>query len=231
MWGREVDGLRLTFHLAGINNQNFLMRDDQTGTYWQQITGRAISGPLAGRTLPLVASEELTFAQWKAEQPRGTVLEDDARYVAEYAPKNWDVKMKKVRTVLSYAGNGLADRDVMLGVEVSGTSRAFPYDAVIAAKLVQDHVGPQRLLLVVGPDGQSVRVFRAEGAEFYRIENSRGALAPLMLDDAGNRWNFQGCAVEGPSKGKCLGRVEALEDYWFDWRRYHPETTVWRPRQ
>jgi hypothetical protein len=30
VWNREVAGLRLTFHLAGINNQNFLMRDEET---------------------------------------------------------------------------------------------------------------------------------------------------------------------------------------------------------
>jgi hypothetical protein len=61
VWGREVGGLILTFHLAGINNQNFLMRDEQTGTFWQQISGRAISGPLAGRSLQLIPSDELTL--------------------------------------------------------------------------------------------------------------------------------------------------------------------------
>jgi hypothetical protein len=66
VWGSEVDGLRLKFHLAGINNQNFLMRDEQTGTYWQQISGAAVSGPLAGRQLTLVPSDELTWALWKA---------------------------------------------------------------------------------------------------------------------------------------------------------------------
>jgi hypothetical protein len=69
VWGREVNGLVLTFHLAGINNQNFIMRDEQTGTYWQQISGRAISGPLAGKSLTLVPFDELTFALWKSEQP------------------------------------------------------------------------------------------------------------------------------------------------------------------
>jgi len=43
VWSGEIDGLRLTFHLAGINNQNFLMRDEETGTYWQQISGYGIS--------------------------------------------------------------------------------------------------------------------------------------------------------------------------------------------
>ena len=41
----------LHFYLAGINNQNFLMRDKETGTWWQQITGKAIYGPLKGASL------------------------------------------------------------------------------------------------------------------------------------------------------------------------------------
>jgi hypothetical protein len=229
VWGREVDGLRLTFHLAGINNQNFLMRDEETGTYWQQISGRAIAGPLAGRALPFVASEELTLAQWKAEQPRGAVLRDQSQYASEYAPKDWDVKMRKAPVVLSYAAPGVRQRDIMLGVEIGGAARAFPYDAVVAGKLVLDHVGPAPVLLVVGPDGESVRVFRApQGAEFYRIDGARDPLAPLMLDSAGTKWNFQGCAADNPSR--CLERVEAIKDYWFDWRHYHPGTTVYRGR-
>src|SRR3954469_22653311 len=90
---RTIDGMPLRFHLAGINNQNFLMRDEQTGTYWQQITGLAVAGPLAGRRLPLVSADELTFALWKAEQPDGTVIQDVPRFVPEYSPKDWDVRM------------------------------------------------------------------------------------------------------------------------------------------
>ena len=81
----------LTFHLAGINNQNFLMRDEQTGTYWQQISGAAVSGPLAGRTLKLIPSDELTYTLWKSEEPGGTVLKDVPKYASEYSPKDWDV--------------------------------------------------------------------------------------------------------------------------------------------
>ena len=43
-----------------------------------------------------------------------------------------------------------------------------------------------------------------------------------------SQWNFQGCAISGPAQGKCLDRVSALKDYWFDWRNYHPETTVYK---
>ena len=225
MWGREVNGLRLTFHLAGINNQNFLMRDEETGTYWQQISGRAISGPLAGQSLPIVRCDELTFALWKSEQPDGTVLQDVAAYVPDYAKKDWDVHMRKTPTVLSYAQPGLAARDLMLGISAFGAARAFPYEAVLKEKLVLDRLAGQSLLLVVGSDGQSVRAFRAP-SDFYRTD---GAPALMMDAATGSQWNFQGCAIEGPQKRTCLESIPVIKDYWFDWRHYHPDTSVWAP--
>ena len=71
MWKRTVDGEVLHFYLAGINNQNFLMRDEETGTWWQQISGKAIFGKLKGATLELVVSDELSFGLWKQESPAG----------------------------------------------------------------------------------------------------------------------------------------------------------------
>ena len=232
MWTREVDGRRLTFHLAGINNQNFIMRDDETGTYWQQISGLAISGPLKGRQLTLVPSDELNFATWKSEQPEGTVLSDVSKYAAEYAKPDWDVRMKRTRTVIQFAEHGMKARDLMLGIRAFGASRGFLYDSVLKEKLVKDRVGAEPVLVVVGEDGQSVRVFRdripgVEGSpDFYRLAPPKpGAL--LMDAATGSEWNFQGCAVSGKQQGVCLERVQALKDYWFDWRNYNPQTTIW----
>jgi Protein of unknown function (DUF3179) len=235
VWRSEIDGLRLSFHLAGINNQNFLMRDDQTGTYWQQISGAAVSGPLAGRHLTLVPSDELTFALWRAENPRGTVLGDVPAFVSEYAKEDWDVRMRRAPTVLNYPEHGLAARDLMLGIDAFGASRAFRYDDVVKAKVVEDHVGSEPVLLVTGPDGQSVRAFRrsipgAAGVpEFYRIQNAQPRpLDAILMDDAtGSGWDFGGCAISGKARGSCLGRIEVIKDYWFDWRHYHPRTTVY----
>jgi hypothetical protein len=229
VWRSEIDGLRLTFHLAGINNQNFLMRDEQTGTYWQQISGRAVSGPLAGRTLTLVPSDELGFALWKSEEPQGTVVRDVKAYASEYSPKDWDVKMAKAPTVLSFREHGMQQRDIVMGVAAFGASRAFRYDAVVREKLVMDHVGLEPVMLAAGTDGVSIRVFRRRiaGAEpapdFYRVVGQPA----LFLDSAtGSGWNFQGCAISGKLQGTCLERVEVIKDYWFDWRNYHPDTSI-----
>ena len=229
---RTVDGRRLTFHLAGINNQNFLMRDEETGSYWQQISGRAISGPLKGRQLTLVLSDELTFQTWKAEEPEGTVLQDVPKYASEYETKDWDVRMQRAPTVIQFPEHGMQSRDLVLGIHTSDASRAFLYDRVVKEKLVKSYVGAQAVLIVVGPDGQSVRAFRdqipgVEGApDFYRLTANKPAV--LMLDaPTGSEWNFQGCAISGKEQGTCLERVAMLKDYWFDWRNYNPGTTIW----
>ena len=71
-----------------------------------------MSGPLAGRSLTLVASDELSFALWKSEEPQGTVVNDVAAYVSEYSPRDWDVKMAKAPTVLSFREQGMKPRDI-----------------------------------------------------------------------------------------------------------------------
>ena len=228
MWARTVKGLVLTFHLAGINNQNFLMRDEQTGTFWQQISGRAISGPLAGSQLEPVHSDELTFALWRKETPNGSVLKPLPEDANEYETKDWDVHMAKVRTVLDFPNTGLRSRDLVLGVNAFGASRAYPVERILAVKLIEDRLGSEPILIVAGPDGKSIRVFQARVAgqavpsEFYRTGEV------LMDAETGSEWDFQGCAVNGKLAGTCLRPVDALKDYWFDWRNYHPETTIFK---
>ena len=238
MWKREVDGKVLTFRLAGINNQNFLMRDEETGSYWQQISGKAISGPLKGKQLELIHSDELTFTQWKAEHPEGTLLKDVDAFASQYAPQNWDVRMASVPVVVDTKSTGVAPRDLVLGVTVGSKARAYRVQDVLRAKLVQDRIGELPLFVVVGPDDRSIRVFEArvksghevETSDFYR-DVAGGATSDLtrpILRDAstGSTWNFKGCAVDGPAKGQCLRPVYAIRDYWFDWHLYHPDTTL-----
>ncbi|PYX52249.1 MAG: hypothetical protein DMG79_01145 [Acidobacteria bacterium] len=269
MWTRTVNGKVLHFYLAGINNQNFLMRDKETGTWWQQITGKAISGPMKGAALDLVLSDELTFGEWKSEFSNGEVLAGVPKYIKEY-DSNWEPEVAKLKS-----------RDVVVGLQIAGPGRAYPWDALVKQSPVLDRVNGTPLLVAVGPDSKSFRVFvsRIDGkdAEFF-LKGEPQAEAPavaktdppaaskddppsatksassgdvkakaddaktgkpvapsaapkpwILLDTAtASEWNFQGCAISGPSQGKCLDRIPALKDYWFDWRNYHPDTTIYK---
>ena len=227
----------LHFYLAGINNQNFLMRDKETGTWWQQITGKAIYGPLQGAALELVLSDELTFGEWRTESPAGYVLAPVTKYVKKY-DSNWEPDVAKLPVVISFPGTELKSRDVVIGLTIAGAARAYPWETFAKQSPVLDRVNGTPLLLVLGPDGKSFRVFvsRIDGhdAEFF-LQGDETADAPadkkpstLVDSTTASQWNFQGCATSGPAQGKCLDRIPALKDYWFDWRNYHPETTVYK---
>src|SRR6187431_1769377 len=99
------------------------MRDEETGSYWQQISGRAISGPYRGRQLELVHSDELTFGLWRAENPRGDVLRSVDRFASQYEVKDWETRMLKARTVVDTSGTPYGPRELMLGVELNGSAR------------------------------------------------------------------------------------------------------------
>jgi len=274
VWTRTVNGRVLHFYLAGINNQNFLMRDKETGTWWQQITGKAIYGPLKGASLQLVLSDELTLGEWKSEVPDGKILAEVPKYIKEY-DSNWEPEVAKLPVVISFPGTELKSRDVVVGLQMDGPGRAYPWDTLMKQSPVVDRVRGVPLLVAVGPDGKSFRVFvsRIDGkdAEFFlkgeteaetttdpktetktetpgaaksdkpaetKVEAAATATKPetppapkswILLDTTtASEWNFQGCAISGPSQGKCLDRIPALKDYWFDWRNYHPDTTIYK---
>ncbi len=227
-----MDGRVLTFRLAGINNQNFLMRDEETGSFWQQISGLAISGPLSGKQLTSIHWDELSFKTYRDENQEGGVLLPVAEYEKQYAGKDWELKMKKAPSVVDTKKTGIAARELMIGVELNGASRAYGYQKIQAAKLIQDRLGGEAIMLVLGLDGVSIRGFLAglpdekTVPDFYRKEELGGG---LTIDSVtGGEWNFQGCAVSGRLAGKCLAPLRIVKDYWFDWQLYHPQSSVFR---
>ena len=96
MWSSVVNGQRLTFRLVGINNQNFIMADEQTGTWWQQVTGEALLGPLRGARLEMVPFDEVSLEIWGAENPGTWVLLPDAEYAEQYAEDDWEEEIAEL---------------------------------------------------------------------------------------------------------------------------------------
>ena len=62
---RSVDGKPLTFKPAAAKSGTLLMRDDQTGTLWERLSGRATSGKLAGREILPTVSVPWLMERWR----------------------------------------------------------------------------------------------------------------------------------------------------------------------
>jgi hypothetical protein len=231
VWETTVEGRALSFHLAGINNQNFIMRDEETGSWWQQVSGECVLGPLKGRRLKLFEHDELTYATWRREGAAGRVLRPDPRLLAEnkYAPADWEARVGRmpVATTLADADAVLPARTLVVGVEAGGASKAYPVDALAGQNPILDQVGDAPILVLLDADGRSVRVFdrRVGGRtlEFFLRPDSR----ELLDKETGSAWDFAGAAAAGALKGQRLARIQPVKDYWFDWRQYHPDTGVY----
>jgi hypothetical protein len=232
VWKRTLDGRVLTFRLFGINNQNMVMRDDQTGSWWQQATGEAIQGPLRGKRLEGVLHDEISFAVFRRERPGGRVLRPASDFRASYAPADWERRMKKrnVRTVTpTTPGDPLPPRTHVVGVAIDGRAKAYPFPSIRTAGPVNDVVGGVPIVVVVGEDRKSVRVFErtldGRRLEFFAKAGTR----PRVLVDAetGSEWDFSGTATSGPLVGSTLGKVKALKEYWFDWKLHRPHTSLY----
>ncbi len=232
MWETTVDGRLLHFKLAGINNQNFIMRDDETGSWWQQVSGEAILGPLKGKRLKQVFHDELTFGIWKHEKPNGRVLRPNEEIAAKdrYAPANWEERMSRVPvTTSAELDKSLEPRALVVGVNVNGAAKAYPLNALTKQRLILDDVGGLPIFIVLGEDQKSVRGFErsldGRSLEFF-VKNESPSLT-FFDGETGTEWSFAGTGTSGPLSGRQLKKIQVLNDYWFDWKTYNPRTSVY----
>lgn len=206
------------------------MRDDETGTWWQQVSGEAIHGPLKGKKLTRVENDELTFALWKRENQQGRVLKPDDRVKQEYEPADWEARYAKLRVVTPVDPNDkLSPRTLVAGLELNGRTVAYPMPALEKQRLILHDIGVTPLFVVLSDDNKSVRAFErtvdGRALEFF----VKPGTTPIQLTDAEtlSTWDFTGFAVGGPLAGKRLKKIVVLKDYWFDWKIYHPDTKVY----
>jgi hypothetical protein len=208
------------------------MRDEETGSWWQQVTGEAIQGPLKGQQLLPVFHDELTFGLWKREKPGGRVLRPNEQIAqaGKYVPANWEERMVKVPVTTSVAiDKSLEPRTLVIGVSVNGVAKAYPFDALVKQSLILDDVGGVPIFIVLGEDKRSVRAFESSvdgrKLEFFLKPNTSTF---AMVDAGGSEWDFTGKATAGQLSGRQLKQVAILNDYWFDWMTYNPKTRVYK---
>jgi hypothetical protein len=227
VWQSVVNGQKLTFHLAGINNQNFIMRDDETGSWWQQISGKAIQGPLKGQQLANVDMDEISFAVWKKENPNGRVLRPDGN--PEHTESgDWESQVARMRVTTSAVLDSRLDpRSLVVGALVGEEAKAYPFDAVEKQSPILDILGGRNIVILLADDRKSVRAFDREVdgkmLEFFVKPDSN----EIVDAETGSTWEFSGQAVRGELAGKQLMKIWTIKDYWFDWKTYHPDTQLY----
>ena len=66
---RELEGRVLSMEVPGVYNGTIILRDRETRTLWAPFSGKALEGPLAGKTLERVPLSLTRWSEWKARHP------------------------------------------------------------------------------------------------------------------------------------------------------------------
>ena len=100
--------------------------------------------------------------------------------------------------------------------------------AAAAANPIADVVGGTPILILLHPDGRSLRCFDRSGDDGAReLFLKEGSNPPVLVDgETGSEWDFTGLATAGSLAGRRLVQVPCLKDFWFDWKTYNPGTLV-----
>src|SRR5262245_47027786 len=121
------------------------MRDEQTGSWWQQISGLAIQGPYKGQKLTPVDYDELTSGVWKRENPKGRVLRPEEEKVET---SDWEKQVGKMRvTTSALQDTSLSSRELIVGITLNGESKAYPFSAIEKQNPVLDILGGKDIVI------------------------------------------------------------------------------------
>jgi hypothetical protein len=228
----EANGQPLVLDNDGVVGGNEVFKDRGTGSRWQQSSLEAISGPLQGTHLQLYPFLLTSWQEWRRLHPDTLVLKPLPGYADRIADKN-----RMIREGLS--GEGAAPKDVtyhddrlkpktmILGLDVAGSSKAYPLEALRQARVVNDTLGGKPVVIVHQPTSDTTTAFVARSRGKTLIFEAANAEASALVDrETGSRWNAYGLCIAGPLKGSRLESLVLEPEYWFAWSEFHRDTAV-----
>ena len=205
VWKPLVNGEPESFRLVGMDHFNAMFEDRRTGSWWRQVSGECIEGPLKGQHLEEVPSRQMTLKEFCATYPSGLVFQPDSNFSDQYAGlKGFDD---------GTIDSGLEYRDTaswkmkswVVGVVLNDGARAYDWNDLQQAGVIKDTLAQHWVLLRSGPDAGS---FTVEQVDTVWTESPDGD--PV--------------AVVGSAS------VPAYQEFWHSWRTFHPGTTRYTPR-
>ena len=155
----RIGGTTHTFAEHGLYDGLFLLRDEETGTFWDHMTGDAVYGPLVGRSLEVSTLRQTTAGQILGEDPDTRIALSDRRLRADEDMKLGGL-LAGVRGRLSGMFRSTVDdeddrrptMDLGMGVWMGTQARYYPYELVSARdRAVLDDFGGRRILGYLDP--------------------------------------------------------------------------------
>lgn len=217
----------LDFGVSGKLIMNVLvMYDRQTTSYWGQLLGEAVDGPLEGATLTAIPARQTTWGEWRQLYPETLALVTDGggrydTYSSYYGSRSRGVLGE------SREDDRLEGKELVVGVVVDDMPAAFAHTMLGDAGVVNVEVNARPIAVAFASDTAAAAVFdrRVDG----RVLTFAPGDDPLDIVDheTGSTWFVPtGAAVTGPLAGAELSRLPSTSSFWFGWKDWYPETAL-----
>lgn len=242
---RTLDGRTLVLEVAGVYNGTIILRDRQTRSLWAPFSGRALEGPLAGRTLERLPLTVTRWDEWTARHPRGEVVwaAPAARggHGSWYEPGKWGIVTEMGSTLQAWDPR-LPENELVYGLEAGieteagsettggdtrGTGKAYPLRWLRVGKgIANDTVGGVPVVVVTrGPLDVAGYHRRVKGRELT-FRPSTGSQAVMNDAETGSDWSGEGEALAGPLRGERLEPADGYVVEWHVWSSQNPAAEV-----
>lgn len=243
---RSFEGRVLRLGVSGLlRNSDLVMWDDVTQTLWQQVTGEAIVGSNAGKSLTPIVTAIVRWADFRLANPRGLVLGPDQGFGSVYGFNPYEFYSSRDRPYGFFDGE-VDERfpalERVVGVTLDGEERAYPFSLIEDVGVVNDTLGDHPVVVFWGAADT------ADALDSGVIANGAGvgtaiAYSPVVEEqiltfapagdvefvdrETGSTWSILGRALDGALKGAQLDLLPHRNEFWFAWQAFFPEGEVW----
>lgn len=235
---REYKGRVLDFGTTGrLRNSNLLMYDRQTESWWQQASGEAIIGELAGGELDFYPAMTLSFSEAAASAPDATVLSRETGYSRPYGQNPYPGYDSPGNRPFLFQGPIDPEEEAMdrvLLVKHNGEESLILYSDVVDEGLLQVEIGDDTVVVFHATEASSALDSKdiAKGRNVGSLNAFRSEIDGRSLDfirtrpdlfvdsQTGSLWNSSGTSIEGELSGEALEPVVGIQHFWFSARAF-----------
>lgn len=214
-----VQGRYTSFRLVGMDHFNAMFEDEDTRSWWQQATGKAITGPLKGQQLAEIPSAQMTLGDWQALHPNSLTLQPDPNFKSKYdSLKGYDEGT--IRSGLERRDSGSWQfKSWVVGIQSGGRSKVYDWNNLVRDRVIPDTIGKMHLLLTIEPDNMTFHALAYNDSLSFVYDTSARTIRDLNTQST---WEPSGTCTDGPLKGAQLQRVQAYQEFLHSWRTFHP---------
>jgi hypothetical protein len=183
VFDRRLDSVTYDFGTTGnLRHSDLVMWDRQTESWWQQVTGEAIVGTLAGKRLTMLPASIVAWKDFAATWPAGEVLSQDTGFRRSYGSNpyvGYDDVTKPPFLFRGPTDGRLPPMERVLTVEVADGGGpayvAYPFSALTKQRVANDTVAGQPLVAFWAPG-------TASALDAGQIASSRDVGAAAAFD-------------------------------------------------